>query len=150
MSGTARDIYQAFLDECSRALMAAEYDALANSMVYPHRMETTDSLVCFDKPEEMVVAAEHFHEFLRAVGATDYNRVCDFASFEPKGDVIAGEHTTFILRGGSFAVEPYRNRMWMRRVEDDWRCSGIAASVSNRTCTILSPDQLRAPREARP
>lgn len=150
MIGSAADIYQSFLDAGSELLMAAAFDALADSMVYPQTMETSDSVVRYENRDMMIDAVEHFRGFLSGVGATDYHRVCHFATFEPGSDVIAGEHTTYILKGGSFAVPPYRNRMWLRRVNDHWCGSGIAAAVENRTCMILSPKQLRTALETHP
>jgi hypothetical protein len=147
MTCTAMDIYQAFLDESSRQIMAREYDLVAASMVYPQTVETSDCNLTFDTPAQMVEAAASFRTFLSTLGATDYHRICDMADISEDGTEISGEHTTYIIRGGQFAVEPYRNRMWLRLDGGVWRGAGIAAAVQNRKCMILSPAQLRAARE---
>jgi len=149
MTDIATEIYQAFLDEGSRQIMAGEFEALAASMHYPQTMETSDSVLAFDGPEGMIEAVISFRDFLRNHGTTDYHRICDVAAFDTDGTTISGEHTTYIIKGGSFVVEPYRNRMILRLDGDTWRGAGISAAVLNRTCTILSPAQLRAARGAR-
>jgi hypothetical protein len=144
MTASAAEIYQAFLDEGSRMIMAGDFAAVARSMVYPQTMETSDGILSYDGPSDMEHAAASFRAFLATMGATDYHRVCDFAEIDAEGTVISGEHTTYVIRGGQFAVPPYRNRMWLRLDEGVWRGAGLAAAVSNRVCTILSPEQLRA------
>lgn len=146
MTRPASEIYQAYLDEGSRMIMSGDFVAVARSMVYPQTMETADGILSFDGPENMEKAAASFRAFLATMGATDYHRVCDFAKIDADGTGIAGEHTTYIVRGGQFAVPPYRNRMWLRLDEGVWRGAGLAAAVSNHVCTILSPEQLRAAR----
>jgi hypothetical protein len=79
-------------------------------MVYPQTMETSDCNLTFDTPAQMVEAACSFRTFLSTMGATDYHRICDMADISEDGTEISGEHTTYIIRGGQFAVEPYRNR----------------------------------------
>jgi hypothetical protein len=119
-------------------------------MVYPQTMETADGILSFHAPAEMAEAAEAFRGFLAKMAATDYHRICNIAEFGTDGTTVSGEHTTYILKGGNFAVPPYRNRMWLRLSDGAWRGSGVAAAVLNRTCTILSPEQLRAARGRAP
>jgi len=146
MTRQASDIYQTFLDEGSRMIMSGDFAAVARSMVYPQTMETADGVMWYTVPEDMEVAAASFRAFLATMGATDYHRLCVFAEIDADGTGIFGEHTTYIIRGGQFAVPPYRNRMWLRLDNGVWRGAGLAAAVSNHVCTILAPEQLRAAR----
>lgn len=150
MTRSAMHIYQDFLDEGSRRIMAGDFDAVAASMVYPQTMETADGILSYNGPDQMAEAARAFRAFLAGMGATDYHRVCDMADFDADGSAISGEHTTYILAGGRFAVPPYRNRMWLRLADGQWRGAGLAAAVANTTCTILSPAQLREARGTDP
>ncbi len=144
MTELASQAYQTFLDEGSRMIMAGDFAAVARSMVYPQRMETADGTLCYNGPSDMESAAASFRAFLATMGATDYHRVCEFAEIDAEGTGISGEHTTYIIRGGQFAVTPYRNRMWLQLDGGIWRGAGLAAAVSNQVCMILSPEQLRA------
>jgi hypothetical protein len=146
MTRSAMEIYQAYLDEGSRQIMTGAFEELAASMVYPQTMETKDCLLHFEGPEQMVDAIASFRDFLTSMGTTDYHRICDTAAFDDGGTMLTGEHTTYIIKGGSFAVEPYRNRMIMRLDGTTWRGAGIAAAVMNKNYTILSPKQLMAAR----
>lgn len=150
MTQRAEHIYQDWLDRVSALIMANDFEAVAANMHYPQTMATEDGVLAFENPAEMVEAAAAFRAFLARMGTTDYHRICESAVFEGGGDRISGEHTTYIVRGGSFAVPPYRNTMWLRFDGDRWLGAGIEAAVPNRTCTVLSPDMLRRAREERP
>lgn len=147
MTPAPMEIYQAFLDEGCRLIMDGHFDAVAERMVYPQTMETSDGALTYEGPEDMKQAAASFRDFLARMGTSDFHRICDMAEVDASGTVISGEHTTYIIRGGQFAVPPYRNRMWLRHHEGRWRGAGIAAAVSNRVCTILAPEQLQAARD---
>ncbi|MCU4654974.1 hypothetical protein N8I71_19210 [Roseibacterium sp. SDUM158016] len=146
MTQTAGEIYQGFLDAVSHKMMARDYAAVAAGMCYPQTIETEDGLVSFDGPGMMEEAAASFGAFLGRMGATEYHRICDRADFAGGGTEIEGEHVTYILRGGTFVVPPYRNRMFLRFEDGAWRGAGIASAVRNRNCSILSQEQLRAAR----
>jgi hypothetical protein len=142
-TGRAKAIYQDWLDMVSRQMMDGAFDALAASMVYPNRMETADGVLIYATPEEMTASATSFRSFLQSLGATDYHRICDTAEFDAEGTGISGEHTTYILKGGNYALRPYRNRMRLQLDGGTWKGAGLAAAVLNHTCTILPPDMLR-------
>ncbi len=148
MSAEAKRIYQDWLDSVSRDIMAGDVAAVAARMSYPQTMATLDGAVRFERPAEMEAAAAEFRASLRRMGAREFYRICDEAEFEPGDARIAGRHTSHVLKGGSYVVPPYGSRMWLRLEGETWLGCGIEADMLHRDCTIFTPEQLRAAREA--
>ena len=146
----AKAIYQGWLDAVSRQLMDGAFDTVAAAMVYPNKMETADGVLTFATPQEMAGSAASFRAFLASLGTSDYHRICHAAEFDAEGTAISGEHTTYILKGGTFAARPYRNRMRLVLDHGTWKGAGVEAAVLNHTCTILPPDMLRSRRLGSP
>jgi hypothetical protein len=138
-----REIYQDFLDRVSRALMAGDMSAIVACMAYPQDLRTNDGFLTVTSEKQMFDVVSDFRAFLMGLGTTDYHRVCDWAEADEADETITGEHVTYVLRGGSFALPPIRSRMILRRIGGAWLGAGNCANVSNRSFTVLSPRQLR-------
>lgn len=143
----AGHIYQTFLDTVSDAVLAGDAAAVARRMAYPQTLKTNDGFLTVKTPDQMIAIVKDYHRFLLQLGTSDYHRVCDWAAMDADGGETTGEHMTYVVKGGSFALAPFRSRMVLRRVGDTWLGAGNEAEVSNRSCTILSPVQIRAARE---
>jgi hypothetical protein len=153
-AGSAHAIYQAYLDQVTAWVWAGEDAKVAASMAYPQTIVTTDCEMTFDTtegPAQMVRAVADFRASLRRLGATEYHRICSDARFLDDGRRIEGSHVTYVLRGGTYALEPFVSRMAMRRdAADRWRGAGLRVTVSNRCVTVLSPQQVQALRGGLP
>ena len=147
---SAAQIYQLWLDEIARLLWDGDHAAVAERMTYPHVMATRDGSVHFDAPDQMAEASADFRKTLTRLGATAFHRICKEAEFVAGGDRIEGTHTTYILRGGSFAVPPYSNRMTLQLQAGAWRGAGMTSDVNTRDVSVLSPAQLAAQHRADP
>ncbi|MFW5655080.1 MAG: hypothetical protein ACOCYW_05465 [Roseicyclus sp.] len=146
----ARDIYQDFLDRVSGLLMAGEISAIVDCMICPQEIRTLDGFLKVTTARQMFDVVSDFRAFLMGFGTTDYHRICDWAEIDEAGETITGEHMTYVLRGGGFAMAPIRSRMILRRVDGAWRGAGNCAEVSNRAFTLLSPEQLRSVARSHP
>ena len=142
-------IYQGWLDRIADALWSSDFSAVAAAMEYPHYMRTLDGEIWFDTQEKQVEAARDFRQYLTAMGAQAYMRLCAKASFVAgREDEILGMHTTYVLRGGTYVIPPYSNTMTLILRGDQWLGAGTSAACTNHHCTILSPAQLREQRIA--
>ncbi|MEM9320197.1 MAG: hypothetical protein AAGA70_14520 [Pseudomonadota bacterium] len=146
MSEQAREIYQSWLDLLAQAVWCRDFDRVASHMTYPNTMETVDGSSTIETPDEMLAAVSDFRKFLERVGAQAYLRVCTSAQFVSADTQITGQHTTYILRGGTYLLPPFSNEMTLTRGAQHWLGTYIRADVNNHTCTILSPAQLRRAR----
>ena len=141
--GSASAIYQDFLDRVTRAVWVGDDLTVADAMVYPNTMETTDGVVVLENAAAMMDCAAGFRESLLRMGATEYHRICKSASFNGTRDQIEGTHVTYVMAGGSLAIPAFGNRMWLVKLNDRWMGTRISAEVLNRDCTILGPDAVR-------
>ena len=122
----AAAIYQAWLDRVAAALWNGDHARVAASMAYPHVMATEDGAVHFETPEKLAEASAEFRTTLTRMGAQAYHRICTDAAFSAT-DRIDGRHMTYILRGGTYVVPPFANKMTL--VQQDggaWLGAGIA------------------------
>ena len=147
---SAMSLYQAFLDEVTAAIWAGDAERAAALMIYPHDMQTAAGKVQVTCAAELAAAGQAFRDSIRRMGATEYHRVCKTAAFDGASDRIVGTHVTHILAGGTYAIKPFANRMWMQKEEGIWKGAGIVSEAMDRDCTILNvPGRSTAETEAR-
>lgn len=142
---TAADgIYQRWLDKVSQRLWDHDFNGVAAAMAYPHWMASSDARMLFDVPAKLAQAARDFRAQLCQIGAQAYHRICEAAHFVGEGqDRIEGRHTTYVIRGGQFALDPFSNQMTLIRQGSVWLGAGISAAVRLADCPIISPRQLQ-------
>ncbi|MEM9795681.1 MAG: hypothetical protein AAF919_04285 [Pseudomonadota bacterium] len=145
MEGTAQEIYQGHLDLVSQAVWDRDYDRVAAVMRYPHVIHLAESDHLIDTEAELKLDVETFRDSLMGLGATAYHRVCRDASFDPSDDDrITGRHLTYVMRGGSYLVEPYNCAMILTRVDGVWLGSGIRLAMKLTSgLNYLHPDRYR-------
>lgn len=144
MSDEAKTIFQNFLDRSGKLMMSGAYAELSTMMSYPLHVETTDGSLTNPSPDDFITSAKAFSGYMDRMGAKDLLRIAKHAQFaDGRDDLIDGVHETFILKGGNYVVEPYRNALRLRLVEGEWRGSVFRSSVSNVTVPLLNPVQLR-------
>ncbi|SLN42368.1 hypothetical protein [Pseudooctadecabacter jejudonensis] len=144
MSDTAKGIFQAFLDRSGKLMMSGLYAELSTMMSYPLTVETADGSLNNTSPDDFITSAKAFYDYMQRMGAKDFLRIAKSAEFvEGNTELIDGIHETFILKGGTYVVEPYRNALRLRFVEGEWRGAAFRSSVNNVTVPLLNPAQLR-------
>lgn len=140
----ARDIYQAHLDRVSRALWDLDFDVLMQALAVPNQMYTADTGLVYETEADLKEAILAYRAFLARAGAQDYHRIVRWARFHPQYDGrIDGEHDTYVLRGGQYALEPFVSSQVLILQNDAWRGIECRSQVRNAICTVLSPAVLR-------
>ncbi|MEL6585662.1 MAG: hypothetical protein AAFY65_16290 [Pseudomonadota bacterium] len=143
MTASAKDIYQAFLDETSRLVWNAEFDTLTRTMTYPHVIATKERDVTVEDGPALTVLATAFRANIGTLGATAYHRICRSASFRV-GDAnwIDGTHETYVLRGATTILEPFTGVMSLRHDGTRWLGAGIRSDVRNADICMNAPEIL--------
>lgn len=144
MTHSPKDIYQDWLDRIANAVWSGDHDLVAANMVYPSPMATRDSVVEYTSERQLAEASAEFRDYLQRIGADGYHRICQTADMSADSAEIHGTHMTYILRAGTYVVDPFANKMTLRYVDGAWRGAGLSSDVDNRHCTILSPQQVMA------
>lgn len=142
----ASAIYQANLDEVSKALWTSDLQLALRHLALPNQTLTADAEYVMTSPDDVHIIMTDFLAGLRAMGADSYLRVCRTARFTTADrDVIVGEHDTFLLKEGQPLRPPYLNVMTLVRSTDGlWRACRIEAVEHNSVVPIISPDLARA------
>ncbi|MDU8909914.1 hypothetical protein [Aestuariicoccus sp. MJ-SS9] len=141
---SAQDIYQDHLDRLSRALWVRDFAAVADMLGLPNVMATKDARLRFDDNADLLTTLTHFRDSLQTMGATGYHRICQRAAYLAGDDTrIEGRHTTYVLRGGHYAVPPWQSDMTLELRDGVWKGMTITSDVRNSDCTVLSPANLR-------
>jgi hypothetical protein len=144
MSDEAKRIYQAYLDLASDALWDERFEDMAACMEFPLVLKARDLTQRIANPEELHEVARITLDSMRRLGATAYHRVCLTADFLPGNpDVIIGRHRIFLLRGGTYVVDPYEGSAQLHRRAGQWRGAGIADENDLRKITTLDPSRAR-------
>lgn len=139
-----KSIYQAHLDRTSQALWARDDAVISETMGVPNEMYTEDTLVVMTKMEDVLKASADFRNHLDAQGATAYHRICQEAWFTDKRkNMIVGTHLTYILRGGTLLLDPYKSEQSLLLKDGVWKGIRICSGVRNQDCTINSLEMLR-------
>ena len=145
----AEKIYQAQLDAVSKALWEGKFSELADMMFYPHIMTNHDTEIRVDSPDQLIAAAKEFRKSLIRLGTSEYHRTCVKAAFvEGRDDVIEGEHVTYALRSGTYAIEPMVAYMTLHLIGDRWLGAGIRYVVHNRDLALVTLAETAAQRRA--
>lgn len=134
----AQNIYQAHLDAVSERLWREDFAGVAAMMRYPSPVTTNDATTMIESPKHMIKTLKVFRASLVRLGATDYHRTCVEAHFvDDRDDIVEGQHLTYALRNGTYAIEPMASYMSLQRVGEAWLGAGIRTMVHNRDCTVF-------------
>ncbi|MGY3437452.1 MULTISPECIES: hypothetical protein [unclassified Marinovum] len=128
-----------------------DYDVLLDSLAVPNRMYTTDASLLIETEADLRDVVKDFRAFLSQSGAQDYHRIARRADFDPHtDDRIQGEHDTYVLRGGLFALEPFASSQIIERMNETWRGVECRSHVRNTDCTVFSLAQLQKSQSRNP
>lgn len=107
-------------------------------------METLDGMMVFNTPEDMISATQEFLAYIRRMRASDFFRICREAAFMDGSETrVKGQHESYMLQGGTYAVAPYTNEMILELQDGQWLSSFFRSFTDNASVPILSPKQLR-------
>lgn len=137
---TAHDIYQRHIDEVSKAVFDGDIDSVIARWGIPHVFISHGGEEIVKGEEMLRRYMTNFHRHIRSIGATAYHRICLEAHFAPEdADRIEGRHRTYLLRGGSYVIDPYESDMVFERQNGVWR-----AILSRIPISIRQINPLRA------
>jgi hypothetical protein len=137
-ANSAKDIYQQVVDTLSDALMQYDFAPFSGLVAFPHIMQTLSTTFVMADQTELRVCFDSFALTLKAQSVTDYIRVVDFADFT-SDDRIVGQHTSYILGGDHYIVQPYSSRLMLDRENGIWRVSRAVNAIINVTWPIFLP-----------
>lgn len=134
----ARAIYQANLDAVGVAFWARDWDTIVRLIHTPSVVSSLDSVSRHDTPEAMIASFSKSRDAFGMMGVTEYHRVCFDADFADGTQmVIAGEHTTHLIRGGSHLLPPYHCVMCLQKIDLTWRAAGLHCEISNADLMVV-------------
>lgn len=137
---SAAEIYQANLDAVSRMLFAGDLDRIGCHIAVPCAVHTQDSSQRIEQLDDLMVMLREQRDCLRRLGATEYHRICIEAEFtDPTGLRIRGHHRTYLLRGGSYLMEPYPCEQQIELQGDDWKALDLNCQMRNSELTLVGP-----------
>lgn len=147
----AKRLYQAHIDTVTRLFWLRDWDGLVRHLGYPALIQSADAELFIRDEGTLRRTLREQRDSLDRIGARDYHRICVQARFDPGSDrTIHGQHETFILRGGSFVLDPYRCEMTLHEENGLWRAYGFTARMRNRDYTVVLPEARRDARRRRP
>lgn len=115
----AAEIYQAFLDETSTAILAGRPEVFCRRVLLPYVMRTARHEIVVETWDDLMADTRQGTEALRRLQPTEYIRLALSARFVAP-DTIEGWHRTYVLRGANALTPPYENQMVLRRSGDAW------------------------------
>jgi hypothetical protein len=122
-STDARDIYQAMLDDTSRLVLNGDADAYCQHVVLPFVLRTSEGETVIESHADMATDILKINTWLQSQGVTDYIRLARTARFLDR-DTVEGFHVTYALRNALHVIDPYSNRMILKRGSDGmWRAT---------------------------
>ncbi|MFZ5962077.1 hypothetical protein ACOXXX_03925 [Thalassococcus sp. BH17M4-6] len=138
---TARDIYQSNLDAVSQFLWQRDVVGMLDHIALPNMMLTMDAQVVISTRDEMAEAMNRFRDHLESIRAESYHRICQDAKFlGPERETILGWHTTYILRGGTYLIEPVSNQMTLMLIGGRWKGVRLETATLVSDCPSVSPE----------
>ncbi len=141
-------IYQAHLDATSEALWKRDYPKLTQLLICPHTVTAEGETRVFQTPDQVIEGARYFREAIMNLGATAYHRVALSATFSSEEhDEVQGSHRVYILRGGSYIVDPYETTQTLVLDHGQWRSSEIEILAPSDALSAIRPIQC-VPKQA--
>jgi hypothetical protein len=137
-ANSAKDIYQQVVDTLSDALMQYDFAPFSRLVAFPHITQTLSTTIVMADQTKLRICFDSFVMALKAQSVTNHIRVVDFADFT-SDDRIVGQHTSYILGGDHYIVQPYSSRLMLDRENGIWRVSRAVNAIINVTWPIFLP-----------
>lgn len=147
----AHDIYQRHLDEVSKAVYDDDFASIADHWGLPHTFISHSGREVVEDEAILRRYMTQFHRHIRSLRATAFHRICLDAQFRADDpDVIEGRHRSYILRGGSYAIDPYLGDMALECRDGVWRATMSRVQALLRHLNPLRAIPLEPPAPAPP
>ena len=119
---SARDIYQIHLDAVTDALWERDFDRCLDLFTLPHRRRLGTRDVLIEAKAALLAEGRAFRDTLDGLGATGFIRICRAGAFVGD-DRIEGEHESYVVRGGTYQVQPYLVQLKLLLSGGLWRAA---------------------------
>lgn len=146
---SAETIYQSNLDAVTRKFFTGDLSGVGDLIAIPSNVHTSDASLRIERMEDLLVMLNEQRESLMRLGTTEYHRICIEAAFaNPPGTRIMGRHRTYVLRGGTYLMDPYLCEQTLVKEGSFWRASDIRCGLKNRDYTIVGPRTVESVRQS--
>lgn len=141
-------IYQAQIDAVGRAFWKRDWTRLMTMLALPTQLRTTDARITLTGHDEALQMMQELRDDMDRMNVSEYNRIATGAQlFDAESRIIAGQHITHIMRGGSHARAPYPSRQFIRFEDGLWKCYDLDCEVQNRDLAVIGPKTAQARRD---
>jgi hypothetical protein len=137
-ANSAKDIYQQVVDTLSDALMQYDFAPFSRLVAFPRITQTLSTTIVMADQTKLRICFDSFAMALKTQSVTNHIRGADFAEIT-SNDRIIGQHTSYILGGDHYIVQPYPNRPTLDRENDISRVSRAVNAIINVTWPIFLP-----------
>ncbi|WP_439138424.1 nuclear transport factor 2 family protein [Roseicyclus sp.] len=141
-------IYQAQIDAVGRAFWKRDWTRLMTLLALPTQLRTTDARITLTGHDEALQMMQELRDDMDRMNVSEYHRIATDAQLvDAESRIIAGQHITHIMRGGSHARAPYTSRQFIRFEDGLWKCYDLDCEVQNRDLAVVGPKTARARRD---
>lgn len=131
-------IYQAQLDAVSRTFWRRDWTQLMKHLALPTQLRTHDARITLHSHDETLAMMQELRADLERMNVTEYHRIAIKADYlDREAGIIAGNHVTHMMRGGSHARAPYQCRQLIRHEDGLWKCFDLDCAVQNRDLAVI-------------
>jgi hypothetical protein len=102
----AIEIYQGLLDDISASYDSGDFAAYSTYINVPHSAKTVEKNYEIETGHDLRSIFDTMRAHSKALGITNYIRVCVSAEFKSEIEIF-GTHITYVIRGGEKVQEPY-------------------------------------------
>ncbi|MBT0958590.1 hypothetical protein IV417_14465 [Alphaproteobacteria bacterium KMM 3653] len=138
----AIDIYQAALDDLSRAIMEGDDEAILRNTQLPMALHTQNGDMLIETEKDLIEGFRTFATSLKAQGVNHYIRLANNAK-RISDTYIVGRHMTHIMNNGRAVVPPYESEVTLRRTNDGWKVAEQNVALLNDRWPIHYADVAR-------
>ena len=137
MSEQAKQVYQDLLDEIAGYYTLGDWGGFRRVIHVPHRFVTFEASFVIPTEVELRRLFDAFRDHQRALGVTDFARVCEAAMFRGEAG-IEGTHVTHLLRNGNYVEEPFPAKTILRKIDGQWKVTSSDNAVDRRSMITIA------------
>lgn len=141
-------IYQAQIDAVGRAFWKRDWTRLMTMLALPTQFRTQDARITLTRGDEILQMMQESRDDMDRMNISEYHRIATGARVvDAEKQIIAGQHVTHLMRGGSHARAPYTSRQFIRFEDGRWKCYDLDCAVQNRDLVVIGPKTAKARRD---
>lgn len=117
-------------------------------LALPTQLRTTDARITLTGHDEALQLLQESRDDMDRMNISEYHRIATRAQVvDAENRIIAGQHITHLMRGGSHARAPYPSRQFIRYEDGLWKCYDLDCTVQNRDFVVIGPKTAQARRD---